>query len=247
MSPASRTLALLTAAFLSTACGETKSDQAVETQTDDGTLVSAMTPETANAQGSAMVRVVNAVPMSRDLMIRADENHVLPSVKFGKVSDYQSIDQTWASFQVGDTLAGTYTPLTTNREMLTNGERYSLIVLKNEKGDNFETLVVRDQYVQDPTKAAIRVVHAAPGVKEVIVQPRGGERIVEGLDYGEDDAYTMVAPWEGVLEIRADERNTPVLVTPKVSFEAGKAYTLVVSRDAKGKASLFWFADSPQN
>lgn len=99
MSPASRTLALLTAAFLSTACSrDANTDRAVETQTDDGTLVSAMSPDNADSRNSAMVRVVNAVPMSQNLVIRADENRALPSVDYGSVSEYQLIDDTWTTF-----------------------------------------------------------------------------------------------------------------------------------------------------
>lgn len=248
MTRASRTLALLTAAFFSTqACSKSADDQqAVETRTDDGTLVSAMTPENADAEGSAMIRVVNAVPLSSDLIVRADEMHSLPSVSYGQVSDYHSIDKTWASFQVGDTVAGTFAPLNTNRALLSNGARYTIVVLKNEQGDSFETRIARDEYVAEPNKVAVRVIHASPGIKEVKVQPRGGEVLVEGLDYGDEESYLQINPWSGVLEVRADERNEPMLVTPKVNFEAGKAYTLVLSRDKKGKVELFWFADAPK-
>lgn len=242
-----RSLILVAAAVIATqACGrEAGDDRAVETRSEDGTLANAMSADSADERGVALVRVVNAVPMSRELMIRADEMHVLPSVKFQAASAYQPIDQTWAAFQVGDTVGGTFVPLNTNRELLTNGDRYSLIVLKNQDGTKFETLVVRDQLVQEPGKAAIRIVHAAPGVREVIVQPRNGERLVEGLDYGEEHAYKMIDPWSGVLEVRADNRNESLLSTPKMTFEAGKAYTLVLSRNQQGKVNLFWFADSP--
>lgn len=241
-----RTLALFAAAIIVTqACGrEAGDDRTVETRTEDGTLA-AMSADSADERGVALVRVVNAVPMSREMMIRADEMHVLPAVKFRGVSAYQPIDKTWASFQIGDTVAGTFVPLNTNRELLTNGDRYSLIVLKNQEGTNFETLVVRDQLVQEPGKAAIRVVNAAPGLREVIVQPRNAERLVEGLDYGEEASYRTIDPWSGVLEIRADNRNESLITTPKMTFEAGKAYTLVISRTPQGKVDLFWFADSP--
>jgi len=244
-----RTLIFVAAAVIATqACGrEAGDDRAVETRTNDGTLANVMSADSASERGVALVRVVNAVPMSRELMIRADETHVLPSVKFQGASAYQPIDQTWATFQVGDTVGGTFVPLNTNRELLTNGDRYSLIVLKNQDGTKFETLIVRDQLVQEPGKAAIRIVHAAPGVREVIVRPRGGDDLVNGLDYGEEHAYKMIDPWSGMLEVRADNRNETLLTTPKLNFEAGKAYTLVLSRTAQGKVDLFWFADSPTN
>lgn len=246
MMPRTRTYLLLAAATLTTqACNRDRDDRAVQTQSDAGTLVSSLSPDSADKRGLALIRVANAVPTSRGLVIRSDDTHVLPTVKFGMVGAYQPIDQTWASFQVGDTLGGTFVPLTTNRELLTNGERYTLIVLRNEQGTAFETTVVRDQQVTAPGKASLRFVHAAPGIKEVIVQPRGGAAFVEGLDYGEDYVDREIDPWNGVLEVRADRGTKPLLVTPTANFEAGKAYTVVLTRSAQGKIGLFWYADSP--
>lgn len=221
-------------------------DRTVKTESDAGTLASTLSGDSAARRGVALVRVANAVATTRDLVLRADESHVMPAVKFGTVGAYQPIDETWVSFQVGDTVAGTFVPLNSNRELLTNGDRYTLVVLRNAEGTGFETRIVRDRPAASPGKAAVRFVHAAPGIREVIVQPRGSSPLVEGLDYGDDYVDREIDPWSGVLEVRADQANAPVLVTPKAIFEAGKAYTVVLVRAAKGKVDLFWFADSAE-
>jgi len=169
-------IALAAAALLLAACGgDAQTDKAVATSTADGSLATSMSGDSADTRGQAMVRVVNASPMTENLIVRSDETHALPAVSYKKVTQYQLIDKNWVKFQVGGMSGGEYLPLETNREMLADGHRYSLIVIRDEQGTGYRTRVLRDEISSDMTRAHLRVIHAAPGIDEVTVIARGGE------------------------------------------------------------------------
>lgn len=234
----------LSTALLAQACAkESQTDNAVETKTADGQLAGSISGDSADKRGVALIRVVNAVAASKGLQVRADDQRVLPATSFQQVSAYQPIDQTWANFQVGDGSGGTFVPLSTNREMLTDGHRYSVIVLRSEDGTKYETHVLKDVIENEPGKARVRVVHAAPGMKEVMIKARSGETMFEGVDYGDEAGYTSLVPWSGTLEVRSNDGKQVLLSMPKLAFDAGKSYTLVITRTAAGKLDAFSIED----
>src|SRR6188768_75596 len=158
--PAFRTSALAIAALVVTqACAkESQTDSAVETKTANGQLSASISGDSADKRGVALVRVVNAVPASKDMQVRADDQRVLPTVKFQQVSSYVPIDQTWATFKVGDAGGMEFVPLSTNREMLTDGHRYTIVVIRNEDGSSYETRVIKDAIETESGKARVRVI-----------------------------------------------------------------------------------------
>lgn len=244
--PALRTTALAFATLIATqACSkESQTDKPVETKTAEGQLSASISGDSADKRGVALVRVVNASSTSKDLQVRADDMRMFPAVAFKKVSPYTSIDQTWAAFQVGDSSASSYTPLSTNRELLTDGHRYTLVVLRSEDGTKYETKVIKDVIENESGKARLRVINAAPGAGEIQVYERSGEKLFGDVDYGDDDGFKSIAPWTGMLDIKSKDSKTTLFSTPAMTLEAGKSYTVVVTRSAKGKVDAFWFEDS---
>ncbi len=247
--PAFRTTALALAALFTTqACAkDSQTDKSVETKTADGQLSASISGDSADKRGVALVRVVNAVPTTADLHIRADEQRMLPMVKFQKVSDYTAIDQSWAKFEIGDASGSVFLPLNTNRELLTDGHRYTIVVLSNEDGSGYETRVIKDAIESEAGKSRLRIIHAAPGAGEIQVRARSGETLFDGVDYGDDDGFKSIAPFTGIIDVRTNDGKTVLLSTPAMTMDAGKSYSVVITRSAKGKLGAFWFEDTQVN
>ncbi len=223
---------------------DSQTKDAVVTQTANGTVATSMSGDSADSRGQALVRVVNAAPDSKGLIVRSDETHMLPAVEFMKVTPYQAIDRNWVTFQVRGDRSGEYAPLETNRELLTDGNRYSMFVLRDTDGMKYVTRVVRDDISSDATRSHIRVIHAAPGLEEVNVVARGGEKLFDGVNFKSEAGFKDIVPWSGTLEFRSEDGNRVLLTMPSVDLKAGKSYTIVLTRDGKGKLRTFWFDDA---
>jgi hypothetical protein len=193
----------------------------------------------------ALVRVVNAVPDLQQLMIRGDNMMELPAVDYQKVSPYQNIDQNWTRFEVSGAPGGAYAPIETNREMLSNGHRYTMLILREEEGTELKTRILRDEISSDATKAHVRVIHAARGTDEINVVAAGGETLFDGINYASEAGFKDLTPWKGTLEFRTEDGNRRLLTMPAVDLQAGSSYTIVLTRKNASTLEAFWFADTP--
>lgn len=240
-----RTASVLLSALVFAACGrDAQTEQEVTTRTSAGEAATSMAGDSADKRGQALVRVVNAVPNVVGLSIRSDETHTLPAVDYQRVSAYQPIDKNWVTFQVSGAPSGDYAPVEVNREMLTDGHRYTMVVMREAEGSGFETRVLRDEIADDATKAQLRVIHAAKGAGEVDVVAQGGDTIFDDIDYTSEAGYKAIDPWKGVLEVRSDDGKRRLLSLPSIDFKGGSSYTIVVTRNSAGKLQSFWFEDT---
>ena len=244
MRPIIGTSMVVACAFLAAACDkDAQTDKQVTTRTASGEASTSISGDSADNRGQALVRVVNAAASAPNVTVRADEMHAIPSVDYKKVTAYHPIDRNWATFQISGAPDGTYMPLETNREMLTDGHRYTIVVMQANDGPGYATRVVRDDISSDMTKAHLRVIHAASGIDEVNVVAKGGETIFAGVNFSSEAGYKDIMPWSGTLEFRTEGTKRLLLSMPKMSLEAGKSYTVVLARSANGKADAFWFED----
>ncbi len=136
---------------------DAQTEKDVKSVGPDGAASTSMSGDMADKKGEAMVRVINAAPEMSGMVVRADENRTLPAVDYGKVSAYHLIDGNWTKFEIGG--KDGYAPLETNRELLADGHRYSILVLRDEQGTAFRTKIYRDDISDDLTKAHVRVIH----------------------------------------------------------------------------------------
>ena len=90
----------------------------------------------------------------------------------------------------------------------------------------------------------MRVIHAARGINEVDLVQRGADTLVEGVNFTMEAGYKAVKPWTGTLEVRSETGNRLLLSIPDVSLQAGRSYTIVLTRNAAGKLEAFRFDDS---
>ncbi len=233
--------------WLALACGgDTQTESQVATTTPGGEKSTSMSGDSADKRGVALVRVVNAAGSVSNVTVRADEMRALPSVDYKSVTPYQSIDRNWATFQITSGSGGAYAPLETNREMLSDGRRYTIVVMNEDDGTGFTTRILRDEISEDMTKAHLRVIHAAPGLDEIDVVARGGETLFDGVNHSAEAGFRDVNPWNGTLEVRAEDGERALVTVPNANLKAGTSYTLVVTRaSAKGKLEAFLFEDQP--
>jgi hypothetical protein len=236
---------LAATALLIAACSrDSQTDRAVETDGPGMAASTSASGDSADKSGMAMVRVVNAAAASSELVVRTDETRAMAAVEYKQVTPYQMIDKNWVTFQVRGTPAGSYEQLETNRELLTDGHRYSLIVMRDDEGNAYRTRVVRDDIFSDTSTAHVRVIHAAVNAGEVNVLAGAGNKLFDGVNFTSEAGFKDVQPWSGILEFRSEDGNRLLLASPKVDFQRGKSYTIVLTRGKNGKLETFWFEDS---
>jgi hypothetical protein len=246
MTSVSRTVWVLAAGAAAAACTgkDVQTDDSVATATSEGAMSSSISGDSADKRGVALVRVVNAAPAASSLSVRSDEMRQFGAVSYMDVTPYKPIDGTWVAFEVTGSAGGTYVPLTTNREMLTDGHRYTLVVMPTSDGASFETRILRDEISDDPARAQLRVIHAVPGVDEIDVVKRGGDEIFGDVNYSVEAGFKALEPWRGTIEIRNADGGKVLSTVPDAYLEGGKSYTVVVTKKANGSYDAFWFQDS---
>ncbi len=241
-----RTPVILLGAVFAAACSpDAQTESEVTTSMADGTVATSISGDSADARGVALVRVVNAVPDARSVTVRADDMRSMPAVDYKKVTPYTNIDANWARFEVSGGTAGTYAPLETNREVMADGHRYTMVVLREEDGAELKTRVLRDEISSDASKAHVRVIHAARGIDEVNVVAQGGETIFDGINYSNEGGFKDFDPWTGTLEFRTEDGNRRIATLSDVNFKAGTSYTVVLTRKDAKTVEAFWFSDTP--
>ncbi len=238
-------LGIVAALVLSaTACGkDAQTEDAVQTKTSAGDASTSISGDSADKRGQALVRIANAVPGMNGLVVRSDDAHALPSVDYKKVTDYTPIDKNWVTFEVAVQPAGTYTPVETNRELLTDGHRYTMLVMHDKDGAAYQTRIVRDDISTDQSKAHLRVIHAAPTVDEVNVVEKGGDKLFDGINFTSEAGFKDIDPWSGTLEFRTEDGNKLLGTLASVNLKAGVSYTIVLATNKQGKLDSFWFED----
>lgn len=234
---------LVAATALFTACRDAQTEKKVTTRTSTGEADVSMSGDSADKRGLALVRVVNTVPTVNRLIVRADQDHQLTAAEYRKVTEYQPIDRNWVTFEISASGDSAFAPLATNREMLTDGNRYTIVVMRDSAG-GFETRVLRDEISDDTTRAFLRIIHAARGVDEVNVVQRGADTLLDGVNFTMEAGYRAVEPWTGTLEIRSESGNRLLHSIPNVALQAGHSYTIVLTRNAAGRLGSFRFDDS---
>jgi hypothetical protein len=233
----------LFAAAAFAACREAQTEKDVTTRSSTGDAAVSMSGDSADKRGVALVRVLNAVPGQNRLVVRADRDHQLTAAEYKTVTEYQPIDRNWVTFEIGTSGDSVFEPLATNREMLTDGHRYTIVVMR-DSAKGYETRVLRDEISDDSTMAQVRVIHVARGIDEVNLVLRGADTIVDGVNYTMEAGYKAVKPWNGTLEIRAESGNRLLHSIPDVALQGGRSYTIVLTRNAAGKLESFRFDDS---
>ena len=237
---------LFTATALLAACRDAQTEKKVATETSGGDVKTSMSGDSADKRGVALVRVVSTVP-GKTLIVRADPQHLLAEAGFKEITDYKPIDRNWVTFEVSSAGDSAFKPLATNREMLTDGYRYTMVIIPDSGAKGFETRVLRDEISDDTSKAFLRVIHAARGIDEVNIVQRGGDTLLDGVNFAREAGYRAVTPWTGTLEVRSEDGKRLLHTIPNFSMKSGHSYTVVLTRGAGGKLESVRFDDTQVN
>ena len=197
----------------------------------------------SSREGSSMVRLVNAAPSDAAVDVFADDTPVFSGVAYKAVTPYQNFKDnlvTLALRPTGAAAGDTTEPLAENREMLANGDRYTVVVLPADE-DGKPTLRV----LEEPTdsgeagKARIRFVNAAQGLETFdVFVPGSTDAFFDDVDFRTEAGFKDMDAGSGQIIVRADD-NGPVLLTlPERTFEAGKTYTFILTNKTAGSKEL---------
>ncbi len=219
---------------------EARTDRPVTTTTAKGTST---TPsgEVAEDRGRALVRYVNAVPGHPGAVLRTGEEAPFQPVSYKSVTPYVELRENVARFELVDP-AGKV--LASNNEALLDGERYTIVALPEDDDPAAVTLrVLHDELQPDEGKARLRVINALTGVGEIDVHlDSRKDALFDGVNPGMEAGFKDLDPVGGRLAITREDGGPPVVTLARKQFQAGRAYTVVVTGQA-GQAEAITFDD----
>ncbi len=198
----------------------------------------------SSREGSAMVRLVNTVPSDAAVDVFADDAAAFSAVTFKTVTPFKPVKDNLVTFELRPSpasAADSVEPLAQNREILGDGNRYTIIVLPAVGDGDEPTLRVLEE-PDDATeagKARLRVVNAARGIESFDVYlPASAEPFFDDVNFGTEAGFKSMDAGSGRVVIRGDD-NGPVLFTvPERTFEAGRTYTIVVTNKSVGSTEI---------
>jgi Domain of unknown function (DUF4397) len=189
--------------------------------------------------GKARVRATNLVPGSDDLKVAvAGGDALFEGLDFKKASDYKDEDPGMYSLEVrkNDEKSAL---LTAKGVEFQQGSVYDLLILgaSDERDLSILTLVTSVSppcsallRVGDPEDACVRVVHADAGAPAIDFYANGAQ-IASGVDIGSASDFVAAPAGEAIaiFATRAGAGSTESIVDQSQTFDAGKAYEIVVA------------------
>jgi hypothetical protein len=218
---------------------DAKTDRPVTTTTPQGTST---TPSGAVAEerGKALVRFVNALPGHPGVVLRSGEESPFQAVSYKSVTPYVEVAENVARFELVDPRGQV---LATNAETLRDGERYTVVAMAGEEPDEITLRVLHDRLEAGEGKARLRVVNALSGVGDIDVHlDNRDDALFEDVTPGAEAGFQDLEPVGGRLAIRRDDGDRPVVTLARKQFQAGRAYTVVVT-GREGQAEAITFDD----
>jgi len=198
---------MITTLLLAAACSsEPKQTQPVTSKSDSGTSTAPPAKEVGQ-RDKALVRVINAVPVSTPLDIYADDKKVFEGVSFRNVTPYQELSDNRHSFRVRKAGQGTAEPIAENSEGLSGGKHYTIVVMPDTNDKT--TLYVVNDNITTPVadKAQVRVIHASPDVGEIdVVDKQGNKKLFSGVNFEKETRYMEIDPMRMTLEVRQERQ-----------------------------------------
>jgi hypothetical protein len=234
-------LAVLPAAALALiACSGTRDDQMVESETQGDSSVAASS-NVAAARDNAQIRLVHAVPGVAAVDVYAGDQSTFSSVEFKTVTPYRELGANLPQFKVMESgAAPTSTPIAENRELVIDGQYYTLIAIPDDDGEGVDLKAIRDDPLGgDSTKAHVRVVNAARGLDDLDVRIQGREgNLFDDVDFSSEAGFADVDPGTVTLVVTAEDTNKELLRISDLNLEAGKRLTLVLTHPSAKSTKL---------
>ena len=211
------------------ACGSNKTtQQASETKSAAGTS-QAPSGQAAKAADQALVRFVNATPASATLYF--GDNSEFSDVAHNTVTPYKELPAERHDFKLRTSQAAGE-PLATNSEGLSGGKHYTVLAVAKSDTNPLKydlTVFNDDLSAPDPGKAKVRVIHAAPGAKDVdIYSKNSGDALITGASFDHATDYKQVDPATVELDVRQTGSKKNELKVQDLKLSAGHLYTILL-------------------
>ncbi len=222
-------------------CSGAQTKTPVVTNSDEGKSTSA-SGDAAAKRGTSFVRFVNALPGSGAVVMTADTRDLFGGTAYQAVTPYMEMGDNVSIFSLR--APGTGAELATNSETMTDGYRYTIVALSDEKG-GASLRVLRDELVPDSGKARLRMIHAAPGLEDVDFVAQGWkDPVFNNISYSTEAGFKDVDPVTATFEIRKDKGGARLVTVPKMVLTAGRSYTIILTGISPDKLSLITFDDT---
>jgi hypothetical protein len=215
------------AAVLLTAGCEKRETGAVTSRTGEDTSTTA-SAEAVESRDMALVRVVNAIPGTGQVVVFAGDSAAFSGVGYKTATMFREIPDDRFNFKLGSPEK----PLAENRENLTGGGHYTIVAMPDAGGADTRNLRVLDDGLKPVSaeKARVRVINAVPGDLEIGAYIRGRQDpLFEGINFKSEAGWNEFDPIAGTLEIRPQGQKNVLARQPNVKLEGGKSYTFIVS------------------
>jgi len=225
MHPTVRFSSIITAVVALTACGQAKTDKAVESTTAAGTSVSP-SGAAAAADGKSLVRFVNTLQDAKGVDMKVNDRVLFENIASKAVTPYAEVQTNSPTFTVR--LAGKDSAIAENKEAVADGKRYTAVALPKADGTS-ELRVWRDDLMPDSGKARVRVIHAAPGLDDITVGVAGEkDPMFKGINYASEAGFKDVTPADLMLVISRSAKGAAPTKLKSMGLVAGHAYTIVL-------------------
>lgn len=202
----------------------------------------APTSEPAKSRDEALVRVVNAAPLSSSLDVFAGDLVLFDGLAYKSVTPYRAVEGKRYDFALRPAGMTRAKPLSSNTEGLDKGHYYTAVAMPDS--DHTPHLRVVNDSVDRPAsgKARLRIIHAGEAAGKIDVKVAGStDALFDDVDYQTITDYRDVSPVDGTIEAVGDDAKRPALVSLRTHLEAGRFYTIVILGHAGGEPGLEGF------
>ena len=153
------------------------------------------------------------------------------------VTPYQNLKDNLVTFELrpsGAVPGDTTEPLAQNREMLANGDRYTVVVLPPEGDGSRRFACWKSQPTPArPGKPASGSSMRPAGVETFdVFVPGSTDPFFDDVDFRTEAGFKDMDAGTGQIIVRADDGGPVLLTLPERSFDAGKTYTFILLRKA---------------
>lgn len=189
----------------------------------------------------AALRVAQLSPDAATLRVTIAGSDPFGPLAFREVSDYRVVP----SGNVGIRITSGDSVLIDAVLEVEEGAYYTIAAVGYE--ETLEARVFRDNLRPFPPAngASLRILHASPGAGAVDVAVRGGDVLVEGLEFAQVSDYFFVAAGDYALDLQAAGQDELVLTLDGLEIRAGHVYTLFAIGEEEHGTAAALVEDAP--
>ena len=210
-----------------------------------GVGVAMVQPPVAHAAGNARLRIIHADPGAPRVDVYVNDSPAFRGAAYKDVTQYASLPPATYTIRIVSASASIEgsTAVATASVTLSPDTDYTAIAYGRSSGDSQATvaLLKDDNSTPQAGEARVRAIHSVPGLSTADISLNNSIRLA-GVDLGKASTYIGVKAWPYDLTVQVNGKT--IVSAPKVNFEAGKVYTLLVTGSAGGDVTAAVLVDA---